>query len=413
MFSSLKSTAALNKSIERFKLKNNLHGFVLVPIQGTKINILDPSFQMHLQFANTTISVFSAPKGYCWRYLPYDNNLIKAPFFVPFPFDFNRKDSLHANHVLSDYQIWSWSRIQYPIKKGEFLMLNEIFGPKVYSPCLSYIYLQHIQIIKDLSDEIVDFPNNSLIISEIMSLVNISLCNLKTMIKEKRKDNICYGKLLTFLRTSVNILQTIKHLRNTMHPIDFASTLVYVYENDFNFFCMIPGSNVLIDIMYFGSLQNNTVLWKRFQFCKIINGLDCDIDLCMVKNESCAKKLITFAETRLFKDISKLYTCNHMMYKMIQVEKSGPKQMLDSIIHCQKSIKDCKQKMVLLMNNIEKVKAEHIANAIAVRMLGEKVSIVDLNSTWSLNVFKTVSLLNMEENNFEAGFMQSDEICVH
>ena len=400
----------MNKSIERFQLRKDVYGFVLVSVYNHEINIYDKEIQLALNYVNTTIATFAAPKGFCWRYYPYNKDTIKTPFFVPFPFDFSRHDSKNANDIIFHYQIWSWSRIQFPIKKGEYFVLNETFAENAYLPCLTYIYLQHLQLIKDLCSESVEFPEKSEQISKLMSLVNISLHNFKSMLG-KRQLNINYKTTLNCIRKSMNTLQTMKRLQKCMHPIDFIGTLVYAFENDMHFFGTIPGSSIIVDVIYLGNMQNNTVLWKRFQLCKVFNLLEGNMDcIDSRKKESCAKKLINFAESRLFCEISKLYICNHIVYKMIQVEKSGSKQMLDSIKHGQKCIQECKHKLVMLIRNIEKVNAEHIANSIAVRMLGGKVSIDDFNSTWSLDVFKTIYSLGMHNEHLE-GIVYVNEIC--
>lgn len=410
MFSSLRPTAALNKSIDRFKIRDELHGFVLSP-SSDKGNVYDEKVQTALKLVNTTVSAFSAPEGYRWRYSPYNDNITQVPFFVPFPFDFDRQDSKHANDIIYHFQIWSWSRIQFPIKKDEFLVLNDNFKENIYSPCFTYIYLQHLQLVKDLCDELVTFPENSVIISELMSLVNISLYNFKRMIG--KRTVVPYENISLHISKSLNTLQTMKYLRNIMHPLDFVSTLVYIFENDANIFFNIPGSKILADIIYLGILKNNTILWKRYQLCKVFNTLDFHVN--MTNNESCVKQLITFAEARLFKRIAQLYTLNHIILKMVQVEKSGAKQLLDSIAHCHKYIQRCNRKLVLIMNSIDKIRAENVANCIAVRILGDEVNFYDLHTTSSLNVIKTIYLLGMDKDifekyTFEKGFMHRNEI---
>tara|TARA_B100001741_G_scaffold286082_1_gene262713 strand:+ start:2815 stop:3951 length:1137 start_codon:yes stop_codon:yes gene_type:complete len=369
----MKKTANISRAVKRFYAENEQIGVTIVPNNIKQVNHLKHQYYL----IKTSITVFCCPPGLHWSVVPLSKCNINCPFLLLYPFNCDRIDGFNMNSKLS-YD-WSWGSLEFPTSD---LQLNYTH---VHNSSASWVYLQHLQILMDLFEEIAACNDKSTIedISDRISLVETSLSNFKTTkhfysmpLWENEADYI-----EQLLLHAVDIKKLKKFIQES-HPLQFVHSMISLFENDVQTYNYFFGAADMIQLFYFANNRNESSTCVKVNLMKIFKHVVYTSSITDV-----VSGLLSIAENCVIREIY-TYFIKFMMVKQVRrVSRAGSKQIQSNVNKIKLMCQAAEGKIMPILCRMHKFHPENVANVIASFLSYGDIDLRDFESNESIFLF--------------------------
>ena len=365
----MKKTANINRAVKRFNSEKEQLGIGIFPTSKEQYDQIKYEYYM----IQTTISVFRCPPGLKWCIMPVSQCKMNCPFLILYPFNCERIDGRYMNSRLSFAYDWSWGSLETPTSD---LQLNYSL---VYPPSPCWIYLQHLQILLDLFEEILHDDSNIEVVADKISLVETSLSNFKStehfFSMQLWSSDAEYTTNLIQNQTNINDLK--KYIRQS-HPLQFVNSMIYLFENDLQNYNNFHCAPDMIQLFHFANDNNESSKCIKVNVMRILSlsfGIPSTLDL--------VSGLLSVAESCVLDEIH-IYFMKFMMIKQTRrVPRAGSRQIQSNIVKINLILGASQGKIMPILCRMHKFHPQSIANVIAAVLNYGEIYLSDFETTES------------------------------